>query len=153
MRIFLLLLIIFSFSVLLGCSRIIEDERLEARDKYLISKTKGLETMVKLYHLEFLEYPTILDASQDPKSIKIYYGSKDWQELEEKFKLTPSLKDVKVELTERILNENPIEYFSNGSSYVFNVNLNENKKYNYLGDDYQCKVNKEGLCVLTISSQ
>lgn len=60
---------------------------------------------------------------------------------------------MKVELTERILNENPIEYFSDGSSYVFNVNLNENKKYNYLGNDYQCKVNKEGLCVLTISSQ
>lgn len=136
-----------------GVVNYIEDEKLETGDRYLISKTKELEIMAKIYHLEKNHYPVVYDDSENPKLIKIDGYSEDWQELEKVFKTIPSFKDMEVELSENILKENPIEYFSDGDFYEFKVYLNNNKVYEHVGEKYQCEMNEEGLCILTIDSK
>ncbi len=136
-----------------GVADYIKEERLEERDKYLITKTKELETMAKIYYLEKNHYPVVYDDFENPRLIKIDGYSEDWRELEKVFQTLPSFKDMEVELSENILKENPIEYFSDGDFYEFNVYLNNDKVYELSGEKYQCKMNEEDLCILTIDSK
>ncbi len=153
MKKYSIIVIAFVLLFFAGCSGPIQDERAETRDKFLISKTKELEIMVQLYELEFSKYPIIYNSSESTNVAEIYYKSTDWQKMKEKLQLAPSLKNLIVELSEGISNQNPIKYYSDGSSYTLSVNLENNKRYNILGTDYQCHVDSENQCVFTISNE
>ncbi len=131
----------------------INKKRLEAHDKYLIAKTKEIQTMIELYMMDNSQYPVIQDSEGNPVTVKIYYGSENWNKLKDLILSTPSLQGVNSDISETVSRDQPIEYFSDGSMFIFKAYLTYNKEdYNVSRQSLKCPSQENDFCIFTVSS-
>jgi len=140
--------------VISGCfsKAVVQTSVLETHDKYLIAKTKEIETLVKLYELDNKEYPIIFDQFGKPTTARLYNNSEDWRKFKDVILSAPSLMGFTTNVGETVTSNQPIEYFSDGDTYTFTVYLNYDNNYNVGGSDFQCSAIEGSWCVLKINS-